>query len=143
MTYGEKLKVERESNGLTQAQLADAAGVSLAVIRNYEQGDRMPGFAIVTHVGRRSGKAYQTPVNAFRLPGGYRIALTYGAESDWVRNVLAAGGCELLARGRRVRLVRPELVNDPSLRWAPVVVRLILGRIKATQYLDLSFAAGA
>ena len=27
---------------------------------------RLPGFAVVTHVGRRSGKAYRTPVNLFR-----------------------------------------------------------------------------
>ena len=26
----------------------------------------MPGFAIVSHVGRRSGKSYRTPVNVFR-----------------------------------------------------------------------------
>src|SRR5947209_1601476 len=53
----------------------------------------MPGFGIVTHIGRRSAKTYQTPINLFRDGDVYRIALTYGAESDWVRNVLAAGGC--------------------------------------------------
>jgi hypothetical protein len=56
---------------------------------------RLPGFGIVTHVGRKSGKDYRTPVNAFRAPEGFLIALTYGRESEWVRNVLAAGGCEL------------------------------------------------
>ena len=102
----------------------------------------LPGFAIVVHTGRRSGQSYRTPVNAFRTPNGYRIALTYGAGSDWVRNVLAAGGCELIARGRRVRLVAPQLGTDPQRRWAPPLVRQVLGIIQATQYLDLTFPTG-
>ena len=59
---------------------------------------RLPGFGIVTHVGRKSGRVYRTPVNVFRAPNGFLIALTYGRESEWVRNVLAAGGCELAFR---------------------------------------------
>lgn len=99
---------------------------------------RLPGFAIVTHTGRRSGRTYRTPVNAFRDGEGYIIALTYGAETDWVRNVQAAGGCEIVTRGRSVRLTNPRLVDDPSRCWAPPPVRLILGLIGATQYLRLT-----
>src|SRR6202049_320007 len=62
---------------------------------------RLPGFGIVTHVGRKSGRVYRTPVNVFRAPEGFLIALTYGRESEWVRNVLAAGGCELETQGVR------------------------------------------
>jgi deazaflavin-dependent oxidoreductase (nitroreductase family) len=103
----------------------------------------LPGFAIVVHRGRRSGKVYRTPINAFRTASGYRVALTYGAETEWVRNVLAAGGCELIVRGRRVRLVEPQLGADPTRRWAPLVVRLVLGAINAGGYLDLRFATGS
>ena len=98
----------------------------------------LPGFAIVSHIGRNSGRAYRTPVNAFATNGGYIIALTYGAESDWVKNVLAAGACELQTRGRRMRLAAPRIVVDPEIRWAPFPVRLILGLINAPQYLRLS-----
>ena len=100
----------------------------------------LPGFAIVSHVGRKSGRPYRTPVNAFRSDGGYIIALTYGAQSDWVKNVLAAGSCELQTRGRRVRLFEPIIVTDESKGWAPLPVRLILGLIDATQYMRLSVA---
>src|ERR1700686_4258173 len=55
---------------------------------------RLPGFGILTHVGRKSGKPYRTPVNVFRAPEGFLIALTYGRESQWVKNVLAAGAQE-------------------------------------------------
>ena len=51
----------------------------------------LPLFGVVVHRGRRSRRLYRTPVNVFRRPGGVVIALTYGPESDWVRNVLAAG----------------------------------------------------
>src|SRR5579864_611651 len=59
---------------------------------------RLPGFGMLTHVGRKSGRVYRTPVNVFRAPEGFLIALTYGRDSEWVRNVLAAGGCKLETR---------------------------------------------
>ena len=100
--------------------------------------DRLPGFAIVIHRGRKSGRTYRTPVNAFRDGNDYIFALTYGHETDWVRNVQAAGGCEIVTRGRRVRLINPRLVADPGRRWAPPPVRLVLGLIDAPQYLRLT-----
>src|ERR1700674_5012745 len=60
--------------------------------------DRFPGFGILTHAGRKSGRLYRTPVNVFREPDGFLIALTYGRECEWVRNVLATGGCQLETR---------------------------------------------
>lgn len=97
---------------------------------------QLPGFALVRHRGRRSGREYTTPVNAFRIGNGYRFALTYGSDSDWVRNVLAAGGCEVIVRGRTVRLVDPRLETDRSARWAPAPVAAVLRRIGADTYLQ-------
>lgn len=53
-------------------------------------------FAIVRHVGRKSGKPYETTIIVFPAADGFIIALTYGTEVDWYRNVLAAGRCEIL-----------------------------------------------
>jgi hypothetical protein len=50
-----------------------------------------PGFGILTHVGRKSGKVYRTPVNVFRASNGFIIALTYSSQSEWiVLNVVGA-----------------------------------------------------
>jgi deazaflavin-dependent oxidoreductase (nitroreductase family) len=94
----------------------------------------MPGFGVVIHVGRRSGRQYRTPVNVFTRSGGWRFALTYG-EADWVRNVLEAGGGLLESRGRVARFVDPVLVEDASVRDFPPVVRWILRRIDVNQVL--------
>ncbi len=48
-----------------------------------------PGFGVVVHRGRRSSQLYQTPVNVFATEDGYAFALTYGPDTDWVKNVLA------------------------------------------------------
>jgi hypothetical protein len=61
----------------------------------------------------------------FRHDGGYVIALTYGSQSDWVRNVIAAGGCTLKTRGHTVRLTRPMLYHDERRRALPPPARLI------------------
>ncbi len=81
--------------------------------------DRLPGFGILTHAGRKSGKLYRTPVNVFRAPEGFLIALTYGRESEWVKNVLAAGGCELETRGARPLSATVPLSRayDPRAHW--------------------------
>jgi deazaflavin-dependent oxidoreductase (nitroreductase family) len=72
---------------------------------------RLPGFGVLTHVGRKSGRVYRTPVNVFQAPEGFLIALTYGRESEWVKNVLAAGGCELETRDVRYHLSAPTIVH--------------------------------
>lgn len=96
----------------------------------------LPGFALVHHRGRKSGRTYTTPVNAFRIGNGYRFAMTYGVDSDWVRNTLAAGECDVTVRGRRLHLVDPKLETDRSARWAPGPVAVVLRRIGADQYLQ-------
>jgi deazaflavin-dependent oxidoreductase (nitroreductase family) len=100
--------------------------------------DRLPGFGILTHVGRKSGRVYRTPVNVFRVPEGFLIALTYGRESEWVKNVLAAGGCELETRGVRYHLSAPTIVHDPTRRRFPLPVRIVLRLIGATDFMQLS-----
>ncbi|MFR9775588.1 nitroreductase family deazaflavin-dependent oxidoreductase [Micromonospora sp. MS34] len=97
---------------------------------------RLPGFGVIIHRGRRSGREYRTPINIFRTSDGYVAALTYGV-TDWARNVLAAGGCELETRGRRVSLTDPRLVHDPTRRAMPPVVRRLVGMIGVTDFLYL------
>jgi deazaflavin-dependent oxidoreductase (nitroreductase family) len=101
---------------------------------------RLAGFGIVLNVGRRSGKPYRTPVNVFRKPGGFLIALTYGRDSGWVENVLAAGGCQLETRGVLYRLYTPVIVHDPTRRQFPTLVRIVLGLIRANDFMQLSIS---
>ena len=49
-------------------------------------------FAIMRHVGRRSGKHYENVLMVWQVPQGFVIALTYGPQVDWYRNLLAAEG---------------------------------------------------
>jgi deazaflavin-dependent oxidoreductase (nitroreductase family) len=99
-----------------------------------------PGMGVVIHRGRRSGRRYQTPVNVFRTPDGYLFALTYGPESDWVQNVLAAGGCELRTRGRTVALVSPRLVHDKSRTGIRPLERAVLRVLGVADFLSAKTA---
>jgi deazaflavin-dependent oxidoreductase (nitroreductase family) len=103
----------------------------------------LPSFGILTHVGRKSGKIYRTPINVFRTADGFIIALTYSSQSEWVKNVLASGSCELKTVGRKYRLSDPKVVHDPT-RWRfPFLVRLVLGLVGADEYMELSKSPGA
>jgi deazaflavin-dependent oxidoreductase (nitroreductase family) len=82
---------------------------------------RAGSLAIVTHRGRRSGHTYRTPVRAFRRGGVVAIGANFGATSDWVRNILAADGCELRLRGELFRLTEPRLLSLGEL--PPVIPR--------------------
>lgn len=99
----------------------------------------LPHFGVVIHRGRRSGRVYRTPVNIFRHRGGLLVALTYGPESDWVRNVLAAGGCTIETGGHKLRLRNPRLLHDPTHRAVPPILRPVgrLGNVSDFLELDL------
>jgi deazaflavin-dependent oxidoreductase (nitroreductase family) len=100
----------------------------------------LPGFGVIVHVGRRSGREYRTPVNVFRHDGLRVVALTYGSQADWVQNVLAAGGCGLVTRGARHRMVAPRLVHDASRRRVPRAVRVPLRLFDVADFLLLEEA---
>jgi deazaflavin-dependent oxidoreductase (nitroreductase family) len=99
---------------------------------------RLPGFGVVVHTGRSSRRQYRTPVNVFRRGDRFTIALTYGLNADWVRNVQAEGGCALETRGRTLRLSRPHLYHDESRRLVPTPVRLILGLVNVNDFLEFT-----
>ena len=101
----------------------------------------LPGFGILTHVGRKSGKVYRTPVNVFRASNGFIIALTYSSQSEWVKNVLAAGGCELQTRGKKYQLSEPRVERDPARRRFPIPVRIVLRVVGADEYMQLSISS--
>lgn len=103
---------------------------------------RLPGFGVVVHTGRKTRRRYRTPVNVFPRAGGFVIALTYGREAQWVRNVLASGGCALETRGRTWRLTRPRLVHDQRRRAMPAPVRFILGLLNVADFLNLAADEG-
>jgi deazaflavin-dependent oxidoreductase (nitroreductase family) len=97
----------------------------------------LPGFAVVAHVGRRSGRVYRTPVSLFRNGDRYVIALMYGADSQWVRNVLAAGEVDVETRGQRMHLVEPEVVHDAERSRVPAPVRPVLGLARVAEFMLL------
>jgi deazaflavin-dependent oxidoreductase (nitroreductase family) len=78
--------------------------------------------AQLTHVGRRSGRTFVTPVGARRVGDMVLIPLTFGNQSDWSRNVLAAGRCCLRLEGVDYQASAPALVSpeeaDPHVRAA-------------------------
>ncbi|MDT5307541.1 MAG: hypothetical protein QOE48_3219, partial [Mycobacterium sp.] len=82
-----------------------------------------PGWAVVIHRGRKSGRIFRTPLWAFRRQGGYVIALTYGSDTDWLRNALAAGGCGLETRRRRYQVGSPRVYRDENAADMPVLIR--------------------
>jgi deazaflavin-dependent oxidoreductase (nitroreductase family) len=98
----------------------------------------LPGFGILKHLGRKSGRVYRTPVNVFRASNGFIIALTYSSHSEWVKNVLAAGGCELRTRWKRYELSAQHVVHDPTRRRFPIPVRVVLKIVGADEYMELS-----
>ena len=97
----------------------------------------LPGFGILAHVGRRTGRAHRTPLNVFRRGKGYVFFLTYGSDVEWVKNVLAAGRCTLRTRGRDVVLVDPEVFSDPERHLLPPPVRAVGRLLGAAGFLRM------
>jgi deazaflavin-dependent oxidoreductase (nitroreductase family) len=66
--------------------------------------------SIVRHVGRRSGRTYETPVMAVEHDDDVLIALPYGERTDWMKNVLASGKATVVTHGRTYGVDQPEVI---------------------------------
>lgn len=98
---------------------------------------RLPGFGVIHHTGRTSGRRYHTPVNVFDVPDGYVVPLTYGPDAEWVKNVVAAGGAELERRGRRLPVRAGPVFHDEQRSEVPAAVRPVLRGVGVADFLRL------
>jgi deazaflavin-dependent oxidoreductase (nitroreductase family) len=73
-------------------------------------GRFVPMWSLLRHRGRRSGRAYATPVTARRVRDGFAIALAFGPRADWARNVVN-GEASIRWRGREYPLSRGEVLD--------------------------------
>ncbi len=74
--------------------------------------------SVIRHEGRRSGKSYSTPVAAEPTSDGFVVALVYGPNTDWLKNVLASGSATIEHEGRTYAVDRPEIVRTEDVRQA-------------------------
>ncbi len=95
-------------------------------------------FSIVRHVGRRSGRIYETPIIVQPIDGGFVIALTYGPDVDWYRNVLAANSCDILRHRQWYHVIAVEpLAFERGVRAFSAAQQLILRRDRALVFARL------
>lgn len=99
----------------------------------------VPPLAVMHHVGRSSGAAYSTPVQAYRTERGWVVALAFGPDVDWLRNVEAAAGGELVRRGRRHLLSEPRrLRGSAGARLLPWWARGLMGVARVREYVEFT-----
>ena len=67
--------------------------------------------AALHHVGRKSGRLYVTPLAVEPVAGSFIIPLVYGDDTDWCRNLLAAGQGTLELRGEAISILNPRIVE--------------------------------
>ena len=100
---------------------------------------RFNNFAVVNHVGRRSGRPYRTPVNYFETDevGTVVVALTYGPGADWVRNVQGRGGTVETVHG--VGRIESAEIVDRLGAWPllPRLVRVVLRLLRVRHFMML------
>ena len=95
-------------------------------------------FAIVQHVGRKSGKRYETPIIVQPTEGGFVIELTYGPNVDWYRNIVAANGCRILYHGVSHTIVGLEPMDARAgLNAFTPVQRAVLRLLRRSHFVKL------
>jgi deazaflavin-dependent oxidoreductase (nitroreductase family) len=117
-------------NGPTGGALAFAR-LSNPAMRAFAGHRLFPLWAVLHHRGRKTGRALSVPVAVVAAPDTFVIALPWGPGTNWVRNVLAAGGARLRWKGRDHQVTDPRVLDAgearpyfPPVLW-PVAQRLI------------------
>ena len=95
-------------------------------------------LSVVYHIGRQSGRTYQTPVLASYVEDKIIIPLSFGENADWVQNVLAQGSCVVSIKNRRMDATNPEVIDSAvALAILPEKRRKLFERTKEERFLRL------
>jgi deazaflavin-dependent oxidoreductase (nitroreductase family) len=97
---------------------------------------RLPPLAVLHHRGRRTGRSYDTPVQAYRTPNGWVVGLAYDRNAPFALNLLAAGGGEMTRAGRRYRITQPRRVGHEARELLPAWASLQMRAVGIEDYLQ-------
>lgn len=88
-------------------------------------GGQHSEIGIIEHMGRKTGSAHTTPVYPTLIENRVWIPLPYGAASQWARNVIAAGYCQLHLQQTVYGLDEPQIVPASEYpKLPPMAARL-------------------
>lgn len=91
-------------------------------------------FVELEHVGRKSGTVRRNPLLAFRHGDTITLALTYGPEVQWLKNIRAAGRCRMHWRDKMLELGAPrDLTTAEGLAAMPQPIRFVFARTGACE----------
>jgi deazaflavin-dependent oxidoreductase (nitroreductase family) len=115
-----------------------AARITAPLSRPFAGRRLFPLWAVLHHQGRRTGRDYAVPVAVRVSPDSFVIALPWGAETQWLRNVIAAGGCTIRWRGADHRTTEPQVIGigDASEAFT-LIQRWFLGAAGVSTFLRL------
>jgi deazaflavin-dependent oxidoreductase (nitroreductase family) len=97
---------------------------------------RLPPLAVLHHRGRRSGRYYDTPVQAYHTPDGWVVGLAYDRNAPFALNLLAAGGGEMTRAGHRYRITQPRRVGREARERLPAWASLQMRAVGIDEYLQ-------
>lgn len=97
-------------------------------------------FGIIRHIGRRSGKVYETPIIVRPVKDGFVVELTYGPDVDWHKNVLAAGGCAVIWHKNEYAINEIEPLNaETGIAAFSRLQRFILRLLRRKDFEKMKF----
>lgn len=96
----------------------------------------VPPFAVLHHKGRRSGRSYDTPVQAYATPEGWLVGLAYNHNAPFALNLLAARGGEMTRAGRRYQISQPRRVGREALKTLPALAALKMRAVGIDEFLQ-------
>jgi deazaflavin-dependent oxidoreductase (nitroreductase family) len=128
----------------TRPSLVQRAAIATMALARPIAGRRLlPLYAVIEHHGRKSGATYRTPIVARRTDGGFVLPVPFGPNTNWVRNVLAAGEATITWKGGSHPVTAPRLVDlaaaTPSLSG---FMRRGATRFGITDWLEVRDLAG-
>jgi deazaflavin-dependent oxidoreductase (nitroreductase family) len=96
-------------NGSVQTTLRKLTQVTRPLAMR-SAGKENSNTSIVIHVGRHSGRTFETPVVAVQHDESFLIALPYGKRTDWMKNVLASGQATVVSHGQTYGVDQPQVI---------------------------------
>ncbi len=84
-------------------------------------------FALVQHIGRHTGKHYETPIIVMPEVKNFIAALTYGQQVQWYKNITAAKYCTIVWHKKTYAITAIDIISPKeALQAFPQHLRKIL-----------------